>query len=326
MTTVFHQISGEFVRTRCTPLPINDPHALMTPATTTPPITSTIGVPVSAPPGAGPAADEREAPIRSLGRRTSLPGGRAVIGGLLVTLAAVGTFVAYALATAAPKQTYLVARDEIAGGRRLTAADVVAVAADVPPDIADRLFSSPSDIDGAFALSAIGAHEFVGRGAVRQANSPGAADVAGGASTREYSFSIERDRALDGRIQRGELIDILATFTSGGTAPHTDYIGRRVPVLGVESTGASVTGGGTITITIGLEDEMQVIATAHAVAAAQMSLARSTQIDPANPGTTVDHYPAEPPSRSGPASDASAGATTTGVPTSSSTKPSPVRR
>jgi Flp pilus assembly protein CpaB len=294
----------------------------MTPATTTPPITSPIGIPVATSPGPGPRADEREPHNRSLGRRTSLPGGRAVVGGLLVTLAAVGTFFAYALVTAAPKQTYLVARRDVAGGQRLSAGDVVAVAADVPPDIADRLFSSPSDIEGAVALSAIAANEFVGRGAIKQANSPGGAGAATGAdSPREYSFSIERDRALDGRIQRGELIDILATFTSGGSNTYTDYVGRRVPVLGVESTGGSVSGGGTVTITIGLKDEMQVIATAHAVAVATVSLARSTQVDPANPGPSVNRYAPDPTTPPGTAPGGPTGAPSTSLPTSSSTSP-----
>src|SRR5690606_28245478 len=76
---------------------------------------------------------------RSVRRRRSLPGGRAVAGAFLVTAAAAGVFAAYLDATAAPSTAWLVAAGDIAPGDVLDGADLDAVAMEVPAAQQDRL-------------------------------------------------------------------------------------------------------------------------------------------------------------------------------------------
>ena len=50
---------------------------------------------------------------RPLRRRRALPGGRAVVGGFLIALAAVGIFAAYTGATSDGRQRFVVARNDL---------------------------------------------------------------------------------------------------------------------------------------------------------------------------------------------------------------------
>ena len=78
-------------------------------------------------------------PGRTVRRRRSLPGGRAVAGAFLVTAAAVGVFAAYLDATADPSTSWLVAGTEIAPGDVVEAGDLDTVAIEVPEAQQDQL-------------------------------------------------------------------------------------------------------------------------------------------------------------------------------------------
>ncbi len=63
--------------------------------------------------------------------RRGLPSGRAVVGGFLVALAAIGVFAAYTSATAEPVTEYVVAARDLTPGEQLTSGDVELVAIDL---------------------------------------------------------------------------------------------------------------------------------------------------------------------------------------------------
>jgi hypothetical protein len=82
-------------------------------------------------------------PGRRIRRARSLPGGRAVVGALLITAAAVGVFAAFLTATAEPTTHYAVARDDIEVGTRIDSDAAVAelfefVPVDLPHDVSVR--------------------------------------------------------------------------------------------------------------------------------------------------------------------------------------------
>jgi hypothetical protein len=110
-------------------------------STTAPPHTSVndSGFPVD---GAGAPLGGPAPPDRSLGRRSSLPAGRAIVGATLVVVAAVLTFVGYVLATAKPTQTYLVAATKIEPNQPLSPSQFRAVPGDLPPDVQASIFQS----------------------------------------------------------------------------------------------------------------------------------------------------------------------------------------
>jgi len=212
--------------------------------------------------------------IRPLGRRPALPGGRAVVGGLLVTLAALGTFIAYTSASTGPTATVVVAERAFAAGETIGSNDLRSVPADLPGAVQDTFFASSADLEGAVALAPVHPDQPIPRSAV----SLGPGDEA---RTRDLSFSIERDRALSGRIAPGERIDLVATYGSGDDAT-TEVVARGVRVVDLDTpTGSGAGPSAKVTITVALDDEAGVLRVANALEVAKVTLIRTTGIEPA---------------------------------------------
>jgi hypothetical protein len=226
-----------------------------------------------------PAPEGGETDRRAVRRARSLPGGRAVVGALLVAAAAVGVFAAYLNATAEPATRYLVARATVEPGTRLTTIDVVS-----------ELFESrPIDLDADLARRAVrleDAGSLVGR-LVLAPLEPGellarSGLVADGgvADAHKLSFAIDRSDALAGDLRVGERLDVLATYGSGDDA-YTTYVVRGVPLVALAgdpggSGGLGGGGGGPLTLTVAVTAPEDVQALAHAVATADVVVTRST--------------------------------------------------
>ena len=89
---------------------------------------------------------------RSFLARRGLPTGRALVGALLVTLAAVGSF---AIATAGddgPTTEYLVMINDVDAGDQIRFADVSLAAKDLAPEVAANALRSTNGLEGATAL------------------------------------------------------------------------------------------------------------------------------------------------------------------------------
>lgn len=209
---------------------------------------------------------------RSVIRRRGLPNGRAVVGGFLVALAALGTFAAYTRSTAGPSTAYVVAARDLPAGRVLTANDLQIVPLELPDAVRARAFDDPGVLLGAITVAPLQADELV------QASAVAAAD---GAARRAVSFSVETSRAVAGSVQPGELIDVLVTF--GGDQGYTDVVLLGAPVLGtgLGADGGEVGGGGgAVTFTVEVPDLQAELALTHAAAAGTLTVARSTGLDP----------------------------------------------
>src|SRR5689334_14240346 len=85
---------------------------------------------------------------RTLRRRRTLPGGRAVVGGFLIAVAAVGTFAAYTSATADTRVAYLAASHDLSIGHRITTADLAYARSTLPSFAAARAFRRPAELVG----------------------------------------------------------------------------------------------------------------------------------------------------------------------------------
>jgi hypothetical protein len=216
---------------------------------------------------------------RAVRRARTLPGGRAVVGGLLVAAAAVGVFAAYLNATAEPTTRYLVARADIEPGTRIVSLDAVA-----------ELFESRAiELDPDLAASAVrleAAELLLGRLVLSplepgQLLAPGNLAVDGGvADAHKLSFAIERSAALAGDLRVGERLDVLATYGSGDGA-YTAFVVRGVPLVARSGDGGagglgSGGGGGPLTLTVAVTSPEDVQALAHAVATADVVVTRST--------------------------------------------------
>jgi pilus assembly protein CpaB len=248
-------------------------------------------------------AEPPERGTRAVRRTRTLPGGRAVVGALLIAAAAVGVFAAYLDATAEPDTSYLVAREPIAPGTRLESGGTLASlfqarAIDLAPDLAAR------------AIALEDAESLIGRVVIVPLE-PGDLLVRSGvvadggvADTAKLSFPIERADALAGTLRPGERIDVLATY-GAGEAAYTAYVVRGVPLLAISGdavgTGLGGASSGPLTLTVAVTAAEDVQALAHAVATADLVVTRSTVGEGDTSSTPGPYVPSR--DRPGPAPD-----------------------
>jgi Flp pilus assembly protein CpaB len=215
-----------------------------------------------------PSDDGARAPPSVLRRRRPLPSGRALTGALLLAVAVVAIVAAYADATAGPTDSYVVAGRDLDAGARLRRDDLSLVAADLPAGVRRQAFTDPADLVGARLLGPLAAGELVQAAGL-------VADGGGEGRRHELSFPVERAHALDGRLARGEQVDVLATYGTGIEA-RTVVVVRGGLVVGVGHDRDGLGDDGTVVLTLALDRPDDVVALTHAVQAGRLTVVRST--------------------------------------------------
>jgi flagella basal body P-ring formation protein FlgA len=112
------------------------------------------------------AAAPRELGVsRTIGRRRALPSSRAITGGFLVALAALGVFVAASGAGRTSKATYVIVARDVPAGTTVTGADLAMASMDLPAEIAGHAFSNSAAVVGRIAVAHLSAGDllFVGQ-------------------------------------------------------------------------------------------------------------------------------------------------------------------
>lgn len=214
----------------------------------------------------GPPRREGEADgARPLRRRRTLPGGRAVVGGFLVALAAVGVFAGYTNATADTREPFLVARQNLALGHRIVETDLGTLPMDLPALVRSKVYRDPSQLIGAMVIGPVAKGELVQ-----------SSDVLAGAGTtagRQISFAIDSARAVNGQLRRGEFVDVLATYGTGADG-YTLAVVRGARVADRTETRGSLSDRGNEVVTLALPQQADTLAVAHAVSAGTLMLVR----------------------------------------------------
>jgi Flp pilus assembly protein CpaB len=229
---------------------------------------------------------------RRLTRRRNLPGGRAVVGGFLVAVAAVLTFAAYTSATARPRQLYVVAARSLAPGTRLSAADLSMVALDLPDArVRGQVFGSTAPLIGASVVAP------VAPGALLEATA--VVGRAGPLGTREVSIEVDRSRAVAGTLKPGEYVDVLGTFGTG-TGAYTAVLVAHVEVISISNVNGSLGDTRTQLITFAAATETDAEAIANANIAAHTTLIRSSEEPVGASPTASPYHPPGPNSTGGP--------------------------
>jgi Flp pilus assembly protein CpaB len=209
---------------------------------------------------------------RVLVKRRSLPGGRAVLGGLLVSASAVGLFAAYDASHAAPATTYVVAARDLRPGQVLTAADLEVVPIDLPAAQRAVSFTDRRRLVGTVALGRMRAGELV--------QSADVADRAQAPRRAEISVAVEPGAAMNGDrqfLRGGERVDVIATFTQGGS-PRTVTVASNALVVDVLDGERGLGTSGRITVVLSVRpDDLEAIA--GAAAAGTITLARTTGLE-----------------------------------------------
>ena len=242
-------------------------------------------------------------PGRRIRRARGLPGGRAVVGALLVTAAAVGVFAAFLTATAEPTTHFAVARGDVEVGTRIESEAAVSdlfefVPVELPHDVAVRAVQDVQapQLVGQLVTSPLSAGDLLLASAI--------VDDDRVPATEKLSFSLPAADAVGGALQAGERIDVLATYGSG-TDAWTAFVVRGVLLVGVDGGGSGVGTSDAVTLTVAVSSLEDVQALGHAVRAADVFVTRSTategSTDPA-PGAFTPSREQTPP-RPDPAGD-----------------------
>ena len=210
---------------------------------------------------------------RVIGRRPTLPNGRAVVGGLLVAAAAVGTFAAWSDADAPPSGRAVVAARDLPIGTVVRAADLDVVAVDVPAPVAERAFARPDLVVGQRTVAPLATGELVQRSSVVVPESARAG--------RQLSFAIDTSSALAGTLEVGETVDLLATYGSSAAESSTEVVAAGAVIAGIPP--AANPDGRTVLL-VDLPPEADVLAVANATRHGALTVVRSPD-RPLEPGS-----------------------------------------
>jgi Flp pilus assembly protein CpaB len=209
-----------------------------------------------------------------------------------VALAGLGTLVAWQQASGTPDRSFVVADRPIRPGESVTADDVRLVPVDLPDGVAAAAFDDVAEVVGRVALGPLGEGEFV---QAAQVSEPGDA-----APTAEVSFAVARDRAVDGRLGSGDLVDVFVTDDLG-----TRAVAERVQVVTVTDGGSTLTSASDLTVTLALTDPGSRADIVQAIRAGEVTLVRSTHLGPVqspsgspSPPSPSTPWPATPPAGS----------------------------
>lgn len=193
---------------------------------------------------------------RRIGPRKGLPGTRSVVGGLLVAVAALATWLVATGAGADDGSRYVVASRSVGPGERLTDADLAWAQLDLPEPQRAQAFTDAAELDGSVALGPIAEGELLQAGAVGPA--------AGRPDEREVSFAVEADWAVAGRLQSGDRIDVFATSSTGDDADSTRVL-VDATIGRIDDTESDGFGDGSrqiITVGVGTDDDVAALITA----------------------------------------------------------------
>lgn len=197
-----------------------------------------------------------------ISRHRGLPGGRAVLGGVLMALAVVGVFLAYEQAGQAPREEIVVAARAIRVGEVLEADDLRTVDGEVPGDAA--AFDDVEALVGRVLLGPVGEGEILQAGSVT--DGPGTAGV------HEVAVTLPRRQIAVGRLKEGERVDIFVTYDERTVSV---VRGAQVVQIGAEDDG-SLTSDREISLVVAVPSGDAVAALVHALRTGDVTVVRST--------------------------------------------------
>lgn len=247
-------------------------------------------------------------PRRTIARSAGVPGSRAVVGGALVALAGLGTFVAWQRATGAPAYEYAVADRTLEPGEPLTADAVRFEAVDLPASVAAGAFREASDLEGRVLVAPVGEGELFQGGSLSDQGDPDPA--------AEVSMALDRDLAVDGRLRSGDTVDVYATHDD-----QTRAVAHGLRVVAVSESGGSFGDGRELTVTLALPDAALQVPVIHAARAGQVTLVRTTHVPRSSSSDGADPAPDGPLLDDTPSADGATGEAVPGAPLPSSPSP-----
>ena len=203
---------------------------------------------------------------------------RAIFGALLITFALIAGVLLARHSSAPPVKRVVVAARAVAPGERITAADLTIDEVPSTDRFDEHRFTDPARLEGAVALAPLAVGDVVQRSAVLTGSSTD--------PSWEFSFPVDRDRAMNGELKPGEHIDVLATYGTGLDAT-TIVVARDATLLRSTDAKSAMGSSSSIVIDVSLRTADQVLDVAHAAQVAHVTLVRTTRTDGAPAGRSI---------------------------------------
>jgi Flp pilus assembly protein CpaB len=189
-----------------------------------------------------------------------------VVGGLLVAVAAVGTFAAVTGAGQGPTTRRVVAARDIAPGSLVTEADLELVAVDVPSRLAGRTFTDPAQVAGAVAVGPVSEGELLQAGALAEGDD---------ALVPTFSISVPRAAANGGDLQRGDRVQVFANYGSD-TAATLQLLAPNAEVIAIEAGDDAVGSSGQVQLVLAITSPEERSKVLNATVSGEIALVRIT--------------------------------------------------
>lgn len=173
-----------------------------------------------------------------------------------MALAAVGVFAGYTSATADTREPYLVARQDLALGHRITRSDLGTLPMDLPGLLRSKVYRDPAELVGAMVIGPVTKGELVQ-----------SSDVLSGVAVsdgHQLSFPIDSARAMNGQLRRGEFVNVLVTYGTGADG-YTAAVVRGARVADRSGTSGTLSDRGDEVITLALPEAVDTLAVTHAI-------------------------------------------------------------
>ena len=216
-----------------------------------------------------PPADDS---TRVVDPKRRLPGGRAILGGVLVACAALGLFAATRTHSAVPSTSYLVARHSLTPGHLIVASDLAQVPIDLPDPVAATALQAGGRAVGDVVLQPISRGELLTRDALAHADRARTAPL--------VSFSIEPDRAAAGDLVVGDHVDVFATW-DGAAENTTERVAHDLEVVAVSRPRDDALGDtGHLTISVSVAAGASTLRLVRAVRSGELTVVRTTGSGP----------------------------------------------
>lgn len=222
---------------------------------------------------------------RRVERRVGLPNRRALLGGLLMAVAALGAYWLATSGTADRGADVIVADRNLRAGDIVTAEDVRLVSVDIDGEVGG-LFGSVAAVEGRIVTSPVDAGEFLLASATSE-------NVDDRADTFELSVGLAPEH-VPGNLAPGEAVDVFSTWNSGVT----EMVAVDVVVVDVSRSDSGLIDAGNLRLRLQVADVAQTEAIVHAHNAGELTLVRSPAGSQADVGRQY-----RPGESTGPAAD-----------------------
>ncbi len=203
---------------------------------------------------------------RTVKPRRGLPGGRAVVGGFLVAVAAVGIFATVSGAGRGPDTRYVVADRALRPGAIVSAGDLRQVPIELPSEVAQRSFHEPGQLVGAVVLAPLEEGELVQASGLGDAGEDGIPTVA---------VSVDAADGFEGGLRPGDRVDVYVSFGSA-IGSSTRLIVPNAEVTAGSTADATVGNAGQVTVTLAVDDPTDRLELINGAHAGKLTLVRIT--------------------------------------------------